>query len=294
MFSFKFKKNTWFIVFVASLLGILFQNQATQLYGYLAYLYMGIATLGVLSVNLNGSYMELRRDKKSIPFLIFVNLINFLIIFAFKNHFSENIFTGLLMAVLVSNSLISLFITNLFNTSIYKTFVLTVFSNLFLNLITFYLIDAYVLSLGIDLFNIVSFFLQFILIPFILSYFISVFKFKERIYEYGNNISIILLALINFSLIGNFWPIIKANYNLVFYLVLVLTCISILNILMSFFIYKNNNDRISFISLFAFKNAFLLIFLFEKLMGSDVMLPIIAMVIVNIIMLLPSRYLKDF
>ncbi len=251
---------------------------------------MALMFLGCLDTRVRQITSSLKELKNNILILLIIHLCSPILIFIFKNRFTDEIFLGLILASVMSSGMSIVFLSQLYGGSASKALIINALSHSFSPVVIPFLVYLFAkktieinfLEMGITIFKMV-------VLPYIAAIFIRKTPLYRPLKENRLYISIFALYLLVWGVIAPVRDNILSDLGLSLYLFLFVSGLVALNFLLGYLFGRGKKEKITFALSASYKCYTLSTVLALSLFGPVVALPSVIYTVVNNLQLIPLQ-----
>jgi hypothetical protein len=235
MIKYQLKVNFWVFASLALIAGLVFPQYGAIFHGKESIFLMGIIFFNLLGVGVKELFDSLKAPKSLVLSFLALSGVFCAIVFINKEFFNEQVFAGLILASTSAISFSSLLIANIYTAEKPRLFIITLLS---------LVVSAFTIPLFFPEANTFDLLLDTAYFLFLPVFFAGLFRispYGEYIEKHGSYFSIILFALLLYSLVSS-----VSGLKGTFFVFILAICFNVLNIFFGLVIGKTKSEKISF------------------------------------------------
>lgn len=288
--KFYLKEYTWLIIILAVVVSLVYPNFGYAFKPYVAYLLMVLMFLGCVNMDFKRSWKHLRKVRKIFWSMLVIHVLSALIVYIFRDNFSQEIYLGLVIATTAPAGISVVFLSNLYGGSIYKSLVITFLSNLLSPLLLPLLV--YVLArevVQVDFGSMIWTIVKLVVFPVLLATLLRRTRFNQALSVNGVYISVVVLFLLVVGVISPISHIVLEDINLSFSLALFILLLVSINFGLGYLLGSDQKAKITYAIAMSYKNFTLAMVIALTLFSPIVALPAAIYTVVNNLFLVPLQ-----
>lgn len=287
------QKYFWLIILVSVVLGLVWPAPAIPLKPYLSYLLMLMMFFTCLKIELGGVNLEHRNIFKYIFVLIMIFVVPTLIVFAFKNTVSKDIFIGLLVTAAIPSGVSVIYVSDLLKGEPIEALTVTTLAHLISPFATPALVWFFARqNINVNFLDMMIIIIKLIAIPLTLAGIFRFFKWHNFLAEKSTMVNTLLTIVLIWGIIAPVQGLIFGNLEQIVRPLVISFSILSAGIVLSLISGSTKPERITWIIANIMKNYTLASVIVLEIFGPVALLGSVIYMLAGHVVLIPLQFIS--